>query len=432
MVTVLRLRVGLLLLSFAIAVYVSLGALQIDLSQGIHDAFLRNHSQFYSQSLNPYANSTTVKRSMQDEQMWLSNQNFTIIQREFYLYLASRLRDTPYPGVENFTRYVIAQSGLKPLTGVKKLRPDFGPVLNDVTFYQYPIAIHPCQSRIHTNNASTLFVAIISAPSYFHKRKIIRQTWLRHLQMQSDLGSVNLVGHAFVVGLPENEEIQKQIEEENETHHDILQIEMIDHYYNLTVKVVGLLNWINDHCSEVDFVLKIDDDVYVNTKNFLTVIRSLNASEKSIYGSVVNSPPLREGKWYISWDDWPWSNYPVYFSGAAVILPGCTITSLLAAAQTIPYLPFDDAFLTGLCTSKAGIKVRDSYWFFVQGVGDVPIPCDVYSTVTWLTVSVEHLNRSDRATKEFYENVTQCILEESDGSNRTADPMEDLVFSFSV
>lgn len=53
----------------------------------------------------------------------------------------------------------------------------------------------------------------------------------------------------------------------------------------------------------------------------------------------------------------------MYFSGAAVILPGCTIAPLLAAAQTIPYLPFDDTFLTGLCTSKAGIKVRDSYWY---------------------------------------------------------------------
>lgn len=293
MVTVLRLRIGVLLLSFAIVVYVSLGAFQTDVTHGIHDAFIRNHSQFYVQPLNTYVNSTNIIRSVQNEQMWLSDQNFTVIQREFYLYLASRLRDTPYPGVENFTRYVIAQSGLKPLTGVKKLRPDFGPVLNDVTFYRYPIAIQSCQSRIFSNNATTLFVAIISAPSYFHNRKIIRQTWLRDLKMRSDLGSVNLVGYAFVVGLPENEEIQKQIEEENETYRDILQIEMIDHYYNLTVKVVGLLNWMNDYCSQVDFVLKIDDDVYVNTKNFLTVIRSLNASEQSIYGSIVDSPPLR-------------------------------------------------------------------------------------------------------------------------------------------
>ena len=41
-------------------------------------------------------------------------------------------------------------------------------------------------------------------------------------------------------------------------------------------------------------------------------------------------------------------------------MPGITIGHLLAASQTTPYLPFDDTFLTGLCTAKAGIKVRIS------------------------------------------------------------------------
>ena len=46
--------------------------------------------------------------------------------------------------------------------------------------------------------------------------------------------------------------------------------------------------------------------------------------------------------------------------GAAVLMPGIVISSLLAAAQTTPYFPFDDVYLTGLCTAKAGIKVRHS------------------------------------------------------------------------
>jgi hypothetical protein len=41
-------------------------------------------------------------------------------------------------------------------------------------------------------------------------------------------------------------------------------------------------------------------------------------------------------------------------------MPGITIGHLLAASQTTPYLPFDDTFLTGLCTAKVGIKVRIS------------------------------------------------------------------------
>lgn len=63
-----------------------------------------------------------------------------------------------------------------------------------------------------------------------------------------------------------------------------------------------------------------------------------------------------EGKWKISYKDWPWSKYPLYPSGGAVLLPGIAIRPLLAAAQVVPYLPFEDTYLLGLCTEKADIK----------------------------------------------------------------------------
>jgi hypothetical protein len=44
--------------------------------------------------------------------------------------------------------------------------------------------------------------------------------------------------------------------------------------------------------------------------------------------------------------------------GATVLIPGSAIEPLLAATQTTPYFPFEDTYLTGLCASKAGIKVR--------------------------------------------------------------------------
>jgi hypothetical protein len=157
---------------------------------------------------------------------------------------------------------------------------------------------------------------------------------------------------------------------------------MVDGYYNLTLKVVGLLNWLKGHC-RVDFVLKVDDDVYVNVRNLMSAMKPLNPSEKSIYGSETDDNPQRgmyttllycfcifkiniivtifiEGKWEISLENWPWKKYPIYVSGGAVIISGSAISSLLAAAQTTPYFPFDDTYLSGLCTGKAGIKVRCS------------------------------------------------------------------------
>ena len=289
MVAAAQLRTGLFLLSLAAIIYILLAIYKVDMVQRFHDVIIGMDN---TQNYIPCQNQHPVN----EEKQWSSDENFTVISREFFHYLASHLNGSPFPGVDNYTHYVVAKSRLKPLP-VKQLRADFGLVLNDVTYFQYPIRIPPCRYAPSGSGPSFL-VVVISAPNYFHKRDIIRRTWLRHLQMQSDLDLMDLSGFGFIVGLTEDCETQKRIEEESETYGDILQIEMLDDYYNLTLKVVGLLNWINDHCSRVDFVLKVDDDVYVNAKNVIKAVATVNSSEQSIYGSVVHNPPQR-GKLFI-------------------------------------------------------------------------------------------------------------------------------------
>jgi hypothetical protein len=70
---------------------------------------------------------------------------------------------------------------------------------------------------------------------------------------------------------------------------------------------------------------------------------------------------FKDGKWKITHEEWPWNDYPPYFLGAAVLLPGSTILPLLAACQTIPMMPFDDLYIFGLCTEKADITTRFSF-----------------------------------------------------------------------
>ena len=69
---------------------------------------------------------------------------------------------------------------------------------------------------------------------------------------------------------------------------------------------------------------------------------------------------FKDGKWNISLEEWPWANYPAYFLGAAVVMPRSTILPLFAASQTIPLMPFDDLYFTGICAEKANIALRFS------------------------------------------------------------------------
>lgn len=206
------------------------------------------------------------------------------IDRNLFDYMAFYLRDTPYKGVGFYIRFMRAKLGLQPLTHIEPLEPGMvGPIINDVASFQYPISIAPCRQ---TKNRS-LFVAVISAPDHFEKRNLIRQTWPKHLKNQSNAKILDVAGFAFVIGLTNDTDIHQKIAEESETYGDILQISVQDNYRNLSMKVGGLLNWVNTYCSQVDFMLKVDDDVYVNVHNLATILYSLSPSDRSIYGHSV-------------------------------------------------------------------------------------------------------------------------------------------------
>ncbi|XP_059351834.1 lactosylceramide 1,3-N-acetyl-beta-D-glucosaminyltransferase-like [Daphnia carinata] len=421
MSTAIQFRKGFILFCCIVVSYITIAVYKRDVAQGFCDILVRSNS--HAQSIDHFKEALA-----KSQQKWTSNENTVIVGREFFQYLASQLRETAYPGVDNYTQYVVTRLQLKPLRDVEPIRPDFGPVFNDVRSFNYPIEIRPCRTD-NVHGLRRLFVAVISAPNYFEKRDIIRQTWLRQLQIDSGL-SVNLAGFGFVIGRTDDRDTQHKIESESSTYGDILQMDMVDVYYNQTLKVVGLLNWINHHCSKIDFFLKVDDDVYINTRNLATVMKNLDPAEPSVYGTASDSIVRRDGKFEISLEVWPWSKYPIYSMGAAILMAGSAMEPLLAACQTTPYFLFDDAYLIGLCTSKAGIAVRVSDRFLAGYADQLPEPCYVHDSITWLTDSVEHSNKSHWACAEFYKNVTPCVIEGLDGANQTADPTKEIEFYF--
>jgi hypothetical protein len=205
------------------------------------------------------------------------------MNRQFFDYLTASLRDTPYPGVDNYTRYTVARLGLSPLVGVEPLIPEFGPVINDVLSFKYPISIPPCQHVI-TGAGRTVFVAVISASDNFAIREIIRQTWKNHLKEVHQEGLLGVAGFAFVLALTDNDVTKSRIEEEAKINMDIIQIGIPDLYENLSLKTTGLFNWLYRSCAKVDFVLKVDDDVYVNVRNLAHFVQTFHQSNQSMFG----------------------------------------------------------------------------------------------------------------------------------------------------
>jgi hypothetical protein len=288
------------------------------------------------------------------------NQLYQIINEERKIllsYMTPSIRDTPYPGIINYMQYAKPRYKILPLIGEKPLKPEFGSVINDVTSFLYPITISPCP-QIHSDNNRSVFIAVISATGNFKNRDMIRKTWMRDIKTVLDNNHMRhgfTIYFAFFVGMTKNVSLQEFIEKESYAHSDIVQINMSDIYVNLPMKMAGVLNWMILNClNKIDFVFKVDDDVFINVRNLVRFVLSKHNYNMSLFGIPMG---LNNSAIFLSHEEWPWNNYPSYLSGPAYLLHGSTILPLLAASQTIPMIYLEDIYLTGLCAEMAGIKL---------------------------------------------------------------------------
>ena len=206
------------------------------------------------------------------------------------------LRKMRYPGVAAYTRYAVARLGLSPLPNVKPLKPELGPVFNDVTSFRYPISIPSCRG---VNGRRNIFIAVISAADNFEKRAAIRETWAKDLNNVWNPTLTGFAGFAFILGGTQDKLMQEKIEEENAVHKDIIQIDMTDVYRNLPIKMAGLLNWLYKNCANFKgFLLKVDDDVYISVRTLEYFIHIHDPFSPSILGSKNLNPysPVRGNK----------------------------------------------------------------------------------------------------------------------------------------
>lgn len=102
-----------------------------------------------------------------------------------------------------------------------------------------------------------LLVVVTSAVTHFDAREAIRKTWG---QFAVERGALLL----FLLGATTNQSLQDVVVKEEQMYGDILQGAFVDNYYNLTLKTISLMRWVNETCRDVKYVLKVDDDMFVN------------------------------------------------------------------------------------------------------------------------------------------------------------------------
>lgn len=162
--------------------------------------------------------------------------------------------------------------------------------------------------------------------------------------------------------------IQQRVVSESQKHGDIVGVEMVDSYNNLTLKHLSGLHWSLENCPGASYILKADDDAFVDIPRALNIIESADLSPNSIACRVVpqGTSPRRTGKWTVTRLDYPYQEYPEYCSGLAYFARPSALGKVYAAAVSgkAPYLWIDDVFVTGLAAQVAGVTRLDlGVWF---------------------------------------------------------------------
>ncbi|CAJ0944890.1 unnamed protein product, partial [Mesorhabditis belari] len=228
--------------------------------------------------------------------------------------------------------------------------------------HQIDLAFRFRQSKNHElcEANTTLFIGIISRPSEFDLRSMVRESWAKRGQTYDR----NFTRVEFFVGEPKDFE-ERRLEEEMFTHRDISILNMNEDYYALPQKTLALLLYKEQRCPKVKCLIKSDSDNVLNVRLFEKLCNETAGGERKIFGNCsVKRKVQRHGKWRIPRWLIPQREYPQYCSTGIYMFTGNrTVNHLLHEVSISEYarsanfrkLP-EDVLFSGIFPEKANIS----------------------------------------------------------------------------
>ncbi|KAM5146255.1 beta-1,3-galactosyltransferase 4-like [Mantella aurantiaca] len=219
-----------------------------------------------------------------------------------------------------------------------------------------------------------LLILVSSAASHRDRRDAIRQTW-GSLSSATASSSLTL----FVLAVPSKPEERSALEHEAVTHRDIIQANFMDSYRNLTLKTLTGLAWTLQKCQGAQFVLKTDDDVFVNTLALSTFLREQHGIR--YFGRIHwHAAALRdpEHRHYTPYELYPSDYFPLYCGGTGYILSYGAVGHLLQEAGNGPWLSIEDTYI-GILAKAAGVAPQ--HVAKIAGVSSIPHSRCCYQTM---------------------------------------------------
>ncbi|XP_056319932.1 N-acetyllactosaminide beta-1,3-N-acetylglucosaminyltransferase 3.4 [Danio aesculapii] len=217
-----------------------------------------------------------------------------------------------------------------------------------------------------------LLLVIKSSPENYDRREVLRKTWA-----EERLHKGVCIRRVFIIGTTrsgfEKRRLNRLLKLENNENKDILQWDFNDSFFNLTLKQILFLEWMDRRCPHARFLLNGDDDIFANTFNMIEYLQGQENNDGSRHlftGHLIqNVGPIRNpsSKYYVPVQIQESERYPPYCGGGGFLLSGFTARTIYNMSHSVILLPIDDVYM-GMCLEKAGLKPTSHFGVRTAGL----------------------------------------------------------------
>lgn len=209
-------------------------------------------------------------------------------------------------------------------------------------------------------NEFNLFINLVhSSPMHFERRSVCRDTWAH---------SDPRIKTYFLLGAVDSKPLQRRITAEEAQFHDIIQGNFLDTYHNLTYKHTMALKWFSENCDRVKYLVKLDDDVFVNVPAVYDYLLANKVDQNFLLGpSLISVEVHRNGKWGVSQDEFGEEFYPEFVEGSTVIYSNDFVRNAYQKTFTTDFFWLDDVYVTGLIRTQLNVKIMPIYQYLLSG-----------------------------------------------------------------
>ena len=214
---------------------------------------------------------------------------------------------------------------------------------------------------MYNQAVDSLFVPNITGHS-FEQRQGVRDSWGSYASYPTNKALL-----LFFMGKSEDNEakLQARLEQESKKYGDIVQVDFIDTDKNLSMKSVAIVRWTSLHCQSSSFVVKAEDDVYINMPLLVSSLRlQLERGPLFILGMIHDNlePTRRVGdKWDVSRRQYKHDEFPNYLTAACYAMTTTAALRLYVESFYVEPIVIEDRYVTGILADSASIpRVTDN------------------------------------------------------------------------